>query len=226
MKMINHNHDGVTAVLFDLDGTIINTNDLIIQSFLYALQGIMPNSFGREHIIPYMGETLQSQLQRFSGLEDVTALTVRYREGYASRQAEMLGLFPGVAEVIHELHGAGIRLGVVTTKMRDTAIQTLELMGLLEAMDCIVSLSDVTHAKPHPEPVQRALNQLNADPSRTLMVGDSSVDMQSALAAGVTPVGVAWSLKGEGVLRQAGAAHIIHEMADLLALCDVEGVSV
>lgn len=226
MKITNYNHAGVAAVLFDLDGTIIDTNELIIQSFLYALQGIVPDGFGREQIIPYMGEPLPSQLQRFSGLEDVVALVGKYREGYAGRQGEMLGLFPGVAEVIRQLHRSGIRLGVVTTKMRDTAIQTLELMGLLEAMDCIVSLSDVTHAKPHPEPVQLAISQLQADPLRTLMVGDSSVDIQSAAAAGVTPVGVAWSLKGESVLRQAGAAHIIHEMADLLALCDVEGVSV
>jgi pyrophosphatase PpaX len=91
-------------------------------------------------------------------------------------------------------------------------------------METIVTLDDVEHAKPHPEPVVKAIQALGVDPSETLMVGDSTVDMESAIAAGAIPVGVAWSLKGEEKLFEAGAVHMLREMNELLTLCGIEGV--
>jgi pyrophosphatase PpaX len=214
----------IRAVLFDLDGTIIDTNELIIQSFLHALKGVVPESFGREHIIPSMGQPLTMQLQQFSGQNDVARLTEAYREYNHIRHDEMVSLFPGVAEVIPQLRSAGIRLGIVTTKMRATTIRALELLGLYESMETIVALDDVEHAKPHPEPITKAIKALGSDPSETLMVGDSTVDIEAAIAAGAVPVGVAWSLKGEEKLFEAGAAHMLREMNELLALCGIEGV--
>jgi pyrophosphatase PpaX len=214
----------ITTVLFDLDGTIIDTNELIIQSFFHALHGVAPEGFAREHIIPYMGQTLKSQLQHFSGQEDVETLTQAYREYNHLRHDEMVSLFPGVAEVVPQLRNAGIRLGIVTTKMRETSIRALELLGLFENMDTIVSLDDVENAKPHPEPVAKAIRALGANPAETLMVGDSSVDMESAIAAGAVPVGVAWSLKGEEYLLKSGAEYVLQEMNELLTLCGIEGV--
>lgn len=214
----------ITTVLFDLDGTIIDTNELIIESFLHALKGYVPEGFNREHIIPSMGQPLAVQMQQFSGLEDVTALTQTYREYNLLRHDEMVTLFSGVAEVVGRLHEAGIRLGIVTTKMRQSTIRALELLGIYSYMETIVTLDDVEHAKPHPEPVAKAIEALSANPSETIMVGDSSVDMKSAIAAGAIPIGVAWSLKGANHLHEAGAAHVIHEMHELLPLCGIEGV--
>lgn len=214
----------IAAVLFDLDGTIIDTNELIIQSFLHALKGVVPESFGRTHIIPSMGQPLTMQLQQFSGREQVDDLTNLYREYNHSRHDEMVSLFPGVAEAIPALHAAGLRIGVVTTKMRASSIRALELLGIYKYVDTLVALDDVTHAKPHPEPVAKAIEALGVEPASTFMVGDSSVDMQSAIAAGATPVGVAWSLKGEDHLYEAGAAHMLQEMDELLTLCGIEGV--
>jgi len=214
----------ITTVLFDLDGTIIDTNELIIESFMHALKGIVPASFGREHIIPYMGQTLSAQLQHFSGQEDVTLLTQAYRDYNLHKHDDMVTLFPGVAEVVPRLHSAGIRLGIVTTKMRPSTLRALELLGIFKYMETIVTLDDVEHAKPHPEPVAKAIQALGAEPAETLMVGDSSVDMGSAIAAGAIPVGVAWSLKGENHLFEAGAVHMLHEMNELLSLCGIEGV--
>ncbi|MCD9025204.1 pyrophosphatase PpaX [Cohnella silvisoli] len=214
----------ITTVLFDLDGTIIDTNELIIQSFFHALRGVSPEGLTREHIIPYMGQTLKSQLQHFSGLENVDQLTEAYREYNHLRHDEMVSLFPGVAEVVPKLRNAGIKLGIVTTKMRATTLRALELLGLQESMGTIVTLDDVEHAKPHPEPVTKAIQALGSDPEETLMVGDSSVDMESAIAAGAVPIGVAWSLKGEEYLFKSGAKHVLREMNELLALCGIEGV--
>jgi haloacid dehalogenase superfamily, subfamily IA, variant 3 with third motif having DD or ED/haloacid dehalogenase superfamily, subfamily IA, variant 1 with third motif having Dx(3-4)D or Dx(3-4)E len=212
----------IRTVLFDLDGTIIDTNELIIESFLHALQGIVPEGFGREHIIPSMGLPLVTQLQQFSGREQVDDLARSYREYNLLRHDEMVTLFPGVGEVVPKLYAAGIRLGIVTTKMKPSTERALKLLGIYDYMEAIVTLDDVEHAKPHPEPVLKAIEALGADPETTIMVGDSKVDIESARNAGAIPVGVAWSLKGEGILKDAGAAHIIQEMDQLLTICGLE----
>ncbi len=213
----------IEAVLFDLDGTIIDTNELIIESFLHALKGIVPESFGRTHIIPSMGEPLTKQLQQFSGRQDVENLTRLYREYNHLRHDEMVSLFPRVDIVMRTLHEAGIKIGIVTTKMRASSIRALELLGVYKYVDTLVGLDDVEHAKPHPEPVAKAIAALEVDASAAFMVGDSSVDMKSAIAAGVVPVGVDWSLKGADLLYDSGAVHMLHDMNELLTLCGIEG---
>ena len=113
--------------------------------------------------------------------------------------------FPHTHEVLEQLKAAGYRLGVVTTKIRMSTDKGLRLTGLYDYMEAIVTVDDVQNAKPHPEPVQRAIELLGGKPEETMMVGDSTVDMESALQAGAIPVGVAWSLKGEELLRKHGA---------------------
>ena len=98
----------------------------------------------------------------------------------------------------------------------------MRLTGLYDYMEAIVTVDDVQNAKPHPEPVLKAIELLGGKPEETMMVGDSTVDMTSALQAGAIPVGVAWSLKGEELLRKHGAVHILHDMRDMLSLLGVE----
>ncbi|WP_308637294.1 pyrophosphatase PpaX [Paenibacillus silvisoli] len=215
---------GIKTMLFDLDGTIMDTNELIIQSFLHSLKGIVPADFNREHIIPSMGQPLTMQMQLFSGREDVTDLVAAYREINLKLHDEYVTAFPQVVEVFKRLHEAGIRIGIVTTKMRLTTERGLRFVGLYDYIEpgAIVTIEDVENPKPHPEPVLKAVELLGADPASTLMVGDSGVDIEAANAAGVTSVGVAWSLKGEQKLKESGARHIIHDMRDLYPFVGLE----
>jgi pyrophosphatase PpaX len=96
------------------------------------------------------------------------------------------------------------------------------MFDLLKYMETIVTVNDVSQAKPHPEPVLTAVANLGVDPARTLMVGDSAVDIQSAKAAGVRVAAVAWSLKGEEMLRKYNPDYIIHEMKDLYTIVEQE----
>lgn len=210
------------AVLFDLDGTLLDTNELIIRSFLHALRGVVPPGFGREHIIPHMGLPLAEQMRLFSGRENIDDLIAAYREYNWREHDALVNPFPHAAEVLERLREAGFKLGVVTTKLRITALRGMKLAGIDGFMDAVVTPEDVTHSKPHPEPVLLALEKLAVRPEKTLMVGDSAVDMRSAAAAGVVPVGVAWSLKGEETLLGAGARHIIRDMRDLYELAGLE----
>ncbi|MDT8977946.1 pyrophosphatase PpaX [Paenibacillus sp. chi10] len=212
----------IRTVLFDLDGTIIDTNELIIETFLHVLRDKTPSPFTREHIIPSMGLTLEEQLRIFTGQDQVDELVAAYRKYNLERHDELVREFPYVKKVMADLHASGIQLGVVTTKMRATTERALRMFGLIDYLSTIVTVQDVNHPKPHPEPVLRAVEALQANPAQTIMVGDSPADILSANAAGVISCGVAWSLKGETVLRQYEPRHIIHDMRDLYALVGLE----
>jgi pyrophosphatase PpaX len=212
----------IKTMLFDLDGTILDTNELIIRSFIESLKGYVPEDFGREHIIPSMGNPLTDQMKLFSGLEDVTHLVAAYREVNLRLHDEYVKPFDYVNEVMAKLHDNGIQIGVVTTKMRLTTERGLKFVGLFDYVDTIVTIDDVKNPKPHPEPVSKAIELLGAEPATTIMVGDSIVDIQSAVAAGAVAVGVAWSLKGEKILKEAGAHHVIDDMRDLYSFVGLE----
>lgn len=210
------------TVLFDLDGTILDTNELIIRSFLHALEGHVAEDFSRDHIIPFMGAPLIEQLKRFSGLDDVELLANKYRDKNLELHDDYVKAFEGVNEVIEKLYKAGIKLGVVTTKMRLTTDRGLKHVGIADYMGTVVTIDDVTKAKPDAEPVLKAMEALQANPKTTLMVGDSTMDIESGINAGVDTAGVAWSLKGEKVLTETGATYIIHHMNDILSIVGME----
>lgn len=213
----------IETVLFDLDGTIIDTNDLIINSFLHVMEGWEHSApWTREQIIPHMGGTLEQQFRTFSGQEDVAEYIKGYRAYNDIHLEAMVNPFPYVNEVVEALHQAGIVMGVVTTKIRPSTLKTLERFDLTKYMKSIVTVTDVTHPKPHAEPVLKAIKELNADPAKTLMIGDSPVDIQSAKNAGALAAGVAWSLKGEAVLNQYGPDYMLHDMRDLLDLVGIK----
>ncbi|MOA39229.1 Pyrophosphatase PpaX [compost metagenome] len=124
--------------------------------------------------------------------------------------------------MIENLHRHGIKLGVVTTKVRETTERALQMFGLSPYLGTVVTILDVEHPKPHPEPVLMAMKQLGANPATTLMVGDSPADIQAANAAGAISVAVGWSLKGEAALTPYEPKHVIHDMRDLYALVGLE----
>lgn len=209
----------IKTVLFDLDGTIIDTNQLIIDSFMNIMHDV---PLTRETIIPHMGTTLQNQLRVFSGLEDVRELEKAYRTYNLAHHDSMVKPFPHVQEVVRDLHAAGIRLGVVTTKIRPTSMKVLEMFDLYRYMDAVVTVTDVTNPKPHAEPVLVALERMGADPKTALMVGDSPADIRSAQNAGVRAAAVAWSLKGEAVLSGYNPDYMLRDMRDLYQLTGTE----
>jgi pyrophosphatase PpaX len=214
----------IDTVLFDLDGTIVDTNELIIQSFLHALEGRTPDPITREFLSVNMGRPLIDQMKRFTGKEEVDDVIQIYREFHVRRHDELVTEFPNVSEVLAKLYDSGVTMGVVTSKIRHTTEMSLELYGLDKYMSAIVTIEDVKHPKPHAEPVQQAIELLKADPARTLMVGDSHYDIVSGQGAGLRTAGVAWSLKDEEFLRSYKPDFMLQDMRELLDIVGVEKV--
>ncbi|WP_426450587.1 pyrophosphatase PpaX [Paenibacillus sp. S-38] len=212
----------IQTVLFDLDGTILDTNELIIQSFLHTFEGVTAEPLTRSHIIPNMGRPLVEQMVFFSGREEVEDLVAKYRHFNLTRHDELVTEFPKVRETLAKLHAAGIRMGVVTSKIRKTTEMGLKLTGIYDYFGSIVTVEDVEKAKPDPEGIRKALQELGADPATALMVGDSHYDIEAAHNAGLPSVGVAWSLKGLEYLQGYSPTHIIHDIEELLGIIGLE----
>jgi pyrophosphatase PpaX len=203
------------TILFDLDGTLINTNELIIASFLYTLDKYFPEQYNREHILPLMGTPLVETMELFDK-ERVQDLVQTYREHNIAHHDELVTEFKGVFETVEVLYKKGYKLGIVTTKMRNTVKMGLKLTGLDQFFQTVVTLDDVEKAKPDPEPVQKALALLHSTPDRAIMVGDSKYDILAGQNAGTQTAGVSWTIRGNDYLQQFNPDYMLNEMTDLL----------
>ncbi len=209
----------IRTVLFDLDGTILDTNELIFRSFEHVWERKGWPMITREKLTPHMGGKLHDMFRATASVAldaEVEELIALYREYNWAHHDELVRGFPHAREVMDALQASGVRMGVVTTKIRKTSEMGLALCGMAEFIGTIVSLDDVEHAKPHPEPVLKALAAMNADPAETIMVGDSAADILSARAAGVRSVAVGWSIKRKEDLMRCEPDYWIDDIRELL----------
>lgn len=207
----------ITTILFDLDGTLIDTNDLIITSYLHTLEKYYPGKYQREDVLPFMGPTLWEAFGTVDP-DRVEDLVLEYRNFNLANHDLLVKEFAGVAETVATLKEKGYKLGIVTTKLHDTVMKGLRLMNLDSFFECIIALDHVEKAKPDPEPIFKALEQLNSTPEEAIMVGDNYHDILAGKNAGTKTAGVAWSIKGHDFLAKFEPDYILENMADLLTI--------
>ncbi|HEX7064187.1 MAG TPA: pyrophosphatase PpaX [Bacillales bacterium] len=212
----------INTVLFDLDGTLIDTNELIIASFSHTLEHYFPGQYAREDIVSFIGEPLTESFQRIDS-QRVEEMVEVYRKHNIENHDRLVREYEGVHDTVKCLHRQGYKLGIVTTKMKRTVRMGMSLAGLNPFFDTVVTFEDVERAKPDPEPINRALSLLEARPEHTIMVGDSPFDIEAGKNAGTYTAGVSWTIKGADSLRCVGPDVMLDAMPDLL---DVLGVKV
>ncbi|WP_042462945.1 pyrophosphatase PpaX [Neobacillus dielmonensis] len=210
----------ITTLLFDLDGTLIDTNQLIINSYLHTLNKFFPEKYTQADVLPFMGPTLH---EAFSSIdqERVEEMIVEYRTFNIANHDALVKEFPGVYETIKRLHEKGFKLGIVTTKRLDVAMKGLRLMKLDPFFDVVIAEDHVTRTKPDPEPIYKALEQLSSSPEETFMVGDNFHDILSGKNAGTKTAGVAWAFKGRDYIAKYEPDYILDQMTDLLKIVGV-----
>lgn len=205
----------INTVLFDLDGTLIDTNELIISSFMHTLNHYYPEQYKREDVLAFMGPPLYDTFVQMDK-ERVHEMIDTYRTHNLSHHDELVTEFAGVFETVKWLHDQKYKLAIVTTKQINTVMLGLKLTKLDQFFDVIVAIDDVQHAKPHPEPVEKALVLLNAQPEEAVTVGDNHHDILSGKNAGTKTAGVAWSAKGREHIASYEPDVILEEMKDLI----------
>lgn len=210
----------INTLLFDLDGTLIDTNELIIATYLHTLEKYYPGQYHREDVIPFMGPSLK---ENFGSIDPkrTEEMIHEYRTFNHEHHDELVKEFPHVFETIQTLKEKDFQLGIVTTKLHDTTLKGLKLTKLDRFFDCIITLDDVSKPKPDPEPVFKALEQLKSAPEQAIMVGDNYHDILAGKNAGTKTAGCAWSVKGKDYLAQFKPDYMLNEMSDLLTILGV-----
>ncbi|WP_457592998.1 HAD family hydrolase [Hydrogenimonas sp.] len=191
------------TILFDLDGTLIDSTEAILESFSVAL-GCFGSAMAEEDAVKMLiGHPLDVMFQRL-GVEPglVEEHVGAYKEHYRKISREKTVLLPGAAEAV-ERACEFARAGVVTTKTGRYSKELLEHFGLMHRFEVLIGREDVVNPKPHPEPVYRALEALGADAEKTWMIGDTLLDIASAEAAGVTPFALTCGYGSEKELAAA-----------------------
>ena len=211
------------AVLFDLDGTLVDTIPFILASVRHAFDGYGAGPTDAQWIAG-IGTPLRDQLASFAREpSDVDLLVERYRAFWFAEHDARTRAFPGAVELVAELAGAGHPIGIVTAKMEAGALRTLRHVGLLPYLGAVVGADGAPRAKPHPDPVEVALRRLERPPARALLVGDSTHDVLAARAAGVHAVAALWGACDRATLAAAGPDAFAERLGEVRALVAARG---
>lgn len=210
-----------SAVLFDLDGTLADTLDLIVRCFRHTFQvhrgTVPPDAAFRAGI----GMPLREQLRAFTDDPDeVERMAATYAAVQLDLHDGMVAPYPGAVELVRALRDDGTPVAVVTSKRHGMAERTLERCGFAGLYDVLVGADDVARGKPHPEPVLLALDRLGVDgaAARALMVGDAPFDLRAGRGAGTRTAGVLWGAFPAEVLEAEEPDWLVAAPGDLLAL--------
>jgi pyrophosphatase PpaX len=182
-----------STFLFDLDGTLIDSVELILRSYRHTLQahrGMVPPD---ELWLRGLGTPIRVQLRQWSeDPAEIEAMAATYSAYNLEHHDALVQPYDGIVSVVERLRRAGKRLGLVTSKVRTGAMRGLRRAGLATAFDVIVGADDVLNPKPHPEPVLVAVRQLGTTAADTVFIGDSRHDIESGRAAGVKTAAALW----------------------------------
>lgn len=204
------------AVLFDLDGTLLDTNELIMASFLHTLDIHCPGKYKREDVLAIMGQPLITQM-RLLDAEQAEAMVETYTRHNLATHDEHVTAFPHVLETVPRLKDIGMKLAIVTNKRRPVVEMGLKLFGLESYFDMVVCVGDVQKPKPDPEMVNMACEQLGVTAEESLMVGDSKYDIMAATNAQVDSAGVEWSLHTDE-LKEQQPTYMLKELHELISI--------
>jgi pyrophosphatase PpaX len=204
------------ALLFDLDGTLIDSIELILGAMRHAFVGFDGHAPTDEEWRAGIGRPLQTVLREFAPNDaEVDRLFARYREYQLEHHDRLVKPYDEVVASIEAFAEAGHPMALVTSKSDWMAVKALVLVGLDTLIPVVVGCDTCLNHKPHPEPVQRALALLGVSAGDALFVGDSPHDVQSGRAAGVVTVGVTWGAFTREEMELCGADVVIDRMSEL-----------
>lgn len=210
----------INTVLFDFDGTLADTTEPILRAMEMMIEamGLPPKSI--EQRKSGIGLALPENLHHACGVpeDQLEKAAQLYRKFFGENARGRVSLYEGVREVIEQLYHQGYALGIVTSRKRDTLIEFMDELNLTPLFGAIISVDDVTHHKPHPETVQKALETLGRSPEQALVVGDATYDIMMGSGAGCLTCGVSYGNQGRTILETAGPDYIIDSMRELLPI--------
>ena len=223
------------TILFDLDGTLINTNEIIIRSFKSSFERHFPDlDVSRDTILTFIGPTLHDTYGKYTNDPNLVLEMINsYREFYVEYeignfeiypQVEYeignFEIYPGVLDTITKLYSDGYNLGIVTSKFKIAAWPSFTHYGLEKYFSVFVALDDVNNPKPNEEPVNVALSRFPSY-NKAIMIGDNQGDILSGKNANIYSAGVSWSIKGKKHLEKVNPDFMLSNMKDIFRIINI-----
>lgn len=208
----------INTVLFDFDGTIMNTNEVIIQSWQHTFRTITGSEVPVEKILATLGEPLELTMSKFfPDIPVQTGLDI-YRSWHHEKFTELIRLFPGIHGLLEDLKERSYKMGLVTSRLKLTTMQGVNKFGLDKYFDYILTADDTDKHKPDSAPILIVLDKIGAKPEESIMVGDTMFDILCARNAGVKSVLVDWTIAVTENQKTGSDApdYIIKKPAELL----------
>lgn len=212
-KLSNKTKINPRCILFDLDGTLIDTVDLIYQSFKYAVQKVLGLNLPKQQLLQNMGRPLKEQMLAISPNAAEELLKI-YNAHNEALHDELVKAYPGTETVVKELKQRGYLIGVVTSKRKALSERGLKLTGLNKYVDILVAMEDTVKHKPDPEPVKETLKQLNCQ-GEALFIGDSPFDIIAGKQAGVLVGAALWGPFSKKKLLELKPDLVLTKLADI-----------
>ncbi len=208
----------INTVLFDFDGTLVNTNDIIIASWQHTYKHYLGREESLDKITSCFGEPLLITMAReFPNVaaEESAAVYRRYQEENAHM---LVKIFPGIVELLQSLKEAGYRMGIVTSRTRESACRYMNMFGIGKYFEGIVTCEDTDVHKPNPEPILLCLKKMGITADEAIMVGDSPFDIKCANNAHVKSVLVDWRITSDNspLISDAAEDYSIQEPRQLI----------
>ena len=214
----------LTTFLFDLDGTLLDSVRLILDSYHYTTTAHgLPRRSDAEWLAG-LGTPLRVQFKDAVRPDlSMDQLVATYREFNLANHDSMASAYPGVVDVLRQVRAKGIRFGLVTSKNQHGARLGLKLMGVESDFEVVIGADDVVNPKPHAEPVLKAMELMQVTTGETVYIGDSVHDMESGRAAGVRTAGVLWGPFTRPELERTKPDYWLEKPGDLLRLTSIGG---
>lgn len=204
--------------LFDADGTLFDTTELIYRCFVYSLRKYAGREIPREEIIAGIGLTLRKQFEHHIGPlsdEHFDRIQADHMNYQMSIYRDFLAPCPGVPEALQKLHASGKLLAIVTSRKITSLACFLRETAIYDYFSVMVTPDETEHHKPHPAPAIKALELLNAAPATALFVGDAPFDIECGQRAQTDTAFVAWSHNRVEQMSPLTPTYVIHSMMDL-----------
>ena len=182
----------ISCIIFDLDGTLTHTNELIFATVNHVAEKYIHKRFQPAEITAMFGPPEEVVIERLVGPERLEQAMAEFYSFYETNHPHMADAYGGIRELIGNLKGAGMLLAVFTGKGKRTALITLEKIGIKNYFDLVVTGNDVKNHKPSAEGIRKVMNTFGLKADEVLMVGDSLSDVKAAREAGVRIAGVVW----------------------------------
>jgi pyrophosphatase PpaX len=180
-----------STAVFDLDGTLADTINLIVESYQYAFRTVIGREEDPDVIRSWIGRPLIGAFRDHSP-EHADELYATYLQWNADNTERLIRDYDGVVAVLADLRAAGVAVGVATSKRRESAEQAMDILGISEHVEVLVAMEDTERHKPDPTPLLLALERMGRSANGAVYVGDAVVDVLAGKAAGMDTVAVTW----------------------------------